>query len=199
MDATRFKQMRNGSPSPQPSPPRRGSATFGADGRMSSSAFVARSNAAKEFRQHHERLRTPLSSGERAGGEGERDPSTAPSLRRLGNPWADGWNPVGIKNHGGLRERRRRGIFVDRTAATKPPSPVGATLDALTDHRCRLPPAHRILMSLLTELREDLVTRFYKYVAPTALAGTSAPARFPISQRDKIIQPGVADGIGYAG
>ena len=52
-------------------------------------------------------------------------------------------------------------------------------------------------MPLLTE--EDLVTRFYHDVAPTALADTSAPDRLGLSQRDKIIQPGVADGIGYAG
>ena len=94
------------------------------------------------------------------------------------------------KNHGGLRERRRRGIFVDRTATTKPPSPVGATLDALTDHQCRLPLTNRILMPLLTELGNSPGWTFYKDAAPTAP---------PISRRDKIIQPGVADRIGYAG
>ena len=52
-------------------------------------------------------------------------------------------------------------------------------------------------MLLLTE--EDWVTRFYHEVAPTALADTSAPVRLGLSQRDKIIQPGVADGIGSAG
>ena len=52
-------------------------------------------------------------------------------------------------------------------------------------------------MLLLTE--EDWVTRFYHEVAPTALADTSAPDRLGLSQRDKIIQPGVADGTGYAG
>ena len=49
---------------------------------------------------------------------------------------------------------------------------------------------YRILAALLTE--EDWVTRFYHEVAPTALADTSAPDRLGISQRDKIIQPGVA-------
>ncbi len=44
-------------------------------------------------------------------------------------------------------------------------------------------------MPLLTE--EDWVTRFYHEVAPTALADTSAPDRLGISQRDKIIQPGI--------
>ena len=45
-------------------------------------------------------------------------------------------------------------------------------------------------MPLLTELESSLDWTFYKDVAPAA---------FPISQRDCIIQPGVADGIGYAG
>ncbi len=46
------------------------------------------------------------------------------------------------------------------------------------------------MMPLLTEPQEDLVTRFYNDAAPTAL---------PISRRDKIIQPGVANAIGNAG
>ena len=45
-------------------------------------------------------------------------------------------------------------------------------------------------MPLLTE--EDWVTRFYHEVAPTALADTSSPDRLGLSQRDKIIHPGVA-------
>ena len=63
-------------------------------------------------------------------------------------------------------------------------------MDALTDHQCRLPPANRILMPLLTELGNPPGWTHYKDAAPTAL---------PISQGDFIIQPGVADGIGYAG
>ena len=45
-------------------------------------------------------------------------------------------------------------------------------------------------MPLLTE--ENWATRFYHDAAPTELADTSAPDRLGISQRDKMIQPGVA-------
>ena len=64
--------------------------------------------------------------------------------------------PPHLGGHPGtLRERRRRGIVVEHATATKPPRPVGAILDALTDRQFRLPPANQILMPLLTELWVD--------------------------------------------
>ena len=46
------------------------------------------------------------------------------SLRRLGNPWAEGWNPVGIKSQGALRQCRRRFRYPNGIASFSPALPM---------------------------------------------------------------------------